>query len=539
MSGEFSSHASQQFTQLSWRILLLLNFYRLMISLVLGALFFSLSPAPVGQVNSALFIAGLSAYTAFTAVAFTGIKGHWPGIHVQAIAHVLVDLVIISFLTFASGGMASGLPSLMVLPLTAVSLILSRRFALLLAASATIGMLLQQVTSEFKTGSSADTTAAGLFGALCFLLALSASFAARRMRESEELLKQREVDIADLAELNDFIVQHLRESILVVDAEDRVRLINESAAQHLKGGPVESNTLLGEVSPRLLYLLDIWRRDTPEWHSTTLTLVSADGGTLIQPHFVALDSKDPGPTLVFLEDTSLIAERVQQSKLAALGRLSASIAHEIRNPVGAMSHAAQLLQESPAIDEQDRRLTNIISSNAERVSTIINNILQLSRRGSGQVERLALNKWLADFASQFTQSFELKNDQFTLEAPGYEVEVRVDPSHLQQILWNLCENVLKYGQSRNTELILVRYGRTNNSNRPYLEVADRGPGISSEAAERIFEPFFTSGEGGTGLGLFIARELAHCNRAVLIYEPRHGGGSIFRIVFSDPLRWEI
>ncbi|HEX2584746.1 MAG TPA: ATP-binding protein [Steroidobacteraceae bacterium] len=524
---------------MSWRILLLLNFYRLLMSLVLGTLFLTLSPAPVGQVNSALFIAGLSAYTAFTIVAFSGIKGHWPGLHIQAIAHVLVDLIVISILTFTSGGMASGLPSLMVLPLTAVSLILSRRFAMLLAACATIGMLVQQLTSEFKAGSSADSTAAGLFGALCFFLAVSASYAARRMRESEALLKQREVDIANLAELNDFIVQHLRESILVVDAEDRVRLINESAAQHLKGGPIEPNTLLGEVSPRLLYLLDIWRRDTPEWHSTTLTLVSADGGTLIQPHFISLDSKDPGPTLVFLEDTSLIAERVQQSKLAALGRLSASIAHEIRNPVGAMSHAAQLLQESPAMDDQDRRLTNIITSNAERVSTIINNILQLSRRGSGQVERLALNKWIGDFSSQFIQSFELSSDQFTLEHPGYDVEVRVDPSHLQQILWNLCENALKYGRGKNDELILVRYGRTNNSNRPYLEVADRGPGISSEAAERIFEPFFTSGDGGTGLGLFIARELAHCNRAVLIYEPRHGGGSIFRIVFSDPLRWEI
>ncbi len=540
MNRPLSANASQQFAQLGWRILLLLNFYRLLMSLVLGLLFFALAPAPVGQQNPAMFVAGLSTYAVFAIAVFSSLKSHWPGLHIQAIVHVLVDLIIISLLTFASGGMASGLPSLMVLPLTAVSLILSRRFALLLAASATLGMLLQQVTSSIKgTDSTADSTAAGLFGALCFLLALAASYAAKRMRESEALLKQREVDIANLAELNEFIVQHLRESILVVDAQDRVRLINESAAQHLKGGPIAAHTLLGEVSPRLLYLLDIWRRDTPEWHSHTLTLVSADGATLIQPHFVALDSKDPGPTLVFLEDTSLIAERVQQSKLAALGRLSASIAHEIRNPVGAMSHAAQLLQESPLINDQDRRLTDIISSNAERVSSIINNILQLSRRGMGQVERLTLNKWLADFASQFVQSFELHDEQFVVERPEYEVEVRVDPSHLQQMLWNLCENVLKYGRSRETELIRIRYGRTNNSNRPYLEVADRGVGISSEAAERIFEPFFSSGDGGTGLGLFIARELAHCNRAVLLYEPRHGGGSIFRIVFADPLRWEI
>lgn len=540
MKTGFSIDASHQFNQLGWRILLLLNFYRLLMAMVLGGLFFWFTPALVGQQHPALFAASLSSYALFAVMVFSSVKSHWPALHVQAVAHVITDIVIISLLIFSSGGMVSGLASLMVLPLAATSLVLSQRFALLLAASATLGMLLQQLAAVLKgSGDAGEITAAGLFGGLCFLLALGASFAAKRLKESEALLQQREVDIANLGELNEFIVQHLRESILVVDAQDRVRLINESAAQHLKGNPVAPNTLLGEVSPRLLYLLDIWRRDTPEWHSHTLTLVSADGGSLIQPHFVSLDSKDPGPTLVFLEDTSLIAERVQQSKLAALGRLSASIAHEIRNPVGAMSHAAQLLKESPALDTQDRRLTDIITNNAERVSTIINNILQLSRRDSGQVERVALNQWLEDFAQQFQQSMQMESGQFALERPGYDVEVRVDPTHLQQILSNLCENVLKYGRGSDTELMRIRYGRTHNSNRPYLEVADRGSGISSEATERIFEPFFTSGEGGTGLGLFIARELAHCNRAVLIYEARHGGGSVFRIVFADPLRWEI
>ena len=119
------------------------------------------------------------------------------------------------------------------------------------------------------------------------------------------------------------------------------------------------------------------------------------------------------------------------------------------------------------------------------------------------------------------------------------MDVRADASHLHQILWNLCENALKYGRGNATELIELRYGRINNTNRPFLEIADRGPGIPAEQAERIFEPFFTAGEGGTGLGLFIARELTHCNRAVIIYEPRSGGGSIFRIVFSDPQRWEL
>jgi two-component system sensor histidine kinase PilS (NtrC family) len=539
-----ASHTNAQLSvadiQSGWRILLLLNCFRGLIPLVLGTLFFSLTPAPVGLPHPPLFIASLFAYLLFSLACFVSLKRRWPGLITQSLAHVLIDIIAITILTYASGGMSSGLAALLVLPVAAASLIVTPRLGLLLASTATLALLFQQLLNAFKgSGDAGEITAAGLVGALIFALSLGASLAARRLKESQEVIKQREVDLANLAELNEFIVQHLRESILVVDAQDRVRLINESAALLLKDGPVTTNTLVGEISPRLLYLLDTWRRQQEAMQGSSLSLVSADGGTLIQPHFVALASQNPGPTLIFLEDTSIITERIQQSKLAALGRLSASIAHEIRNPVGAMSHAAQLLSESPGLGPQDQRLTRIMTDNAQRVSTIINNILQLSRREATHPERLSLNAWLEEFTVQFQQSFQLHAEQLSLIRPGYAVDVRADASHLHQILWNLCENALKYGRGNATELIELRYGRISNTNRPFLEVADRGPGIPAEEAERIFEPFFTAGEGGTGLGLFIARELTHCNRAVIIYEPRSGGGSIFRIVFSDPQRWEL
>ena len=135
--------------------------------------------------------------------------------------------------------------------------------------------------------------------------------------------------------------------------------------------------------------------------------MAADGARLIQPHFAPLDGSAPGPTLIFLEDTSLMAERVQQSKLAALGRLSASIAHEIRNPVGAMSHAGQLLAESPNLSPDDHRLTDIIRNNSERVSTIINNVLQLSRREATKPTRLSLGDWLDEFLPEFSQTMQI------------------------------------------------------------------------------------------------------------------------------------
>jgi two-component system, NtrC family, sensor histidine kinase PilS len=283
--------------------------------------------------------------------------------------------------------------------------------------------------------------------------------------------------------------------------------------------------------------LSTWR----QWgqsEGTPSSFVAADGGRLIQPHFAPLGASAPGPTLIFLEDTSLLAERVQQSKLAALGRLSASIAHEIRNPVGAMSHAGQLLAESPNMGSEDRRLTDIIRKNSERVSTIINNVLQLSRRESTKPARLMLGDWLEDFLAEFSQTMQVPIAELGVHEQSDELEVRFDPGHLHQVVWNLSDNAIKYGEPRDGIKVEIKLGRLNPSTRPYLEVADRGTGIEPESSDRIFEPFFTGRKGGTGLGLFIARELCQLNRAILLYEPRAGGGSLFRVVFSDPQRWE-
>jgi two-component system, NtrC family, sensor histidine kinase PilS len=335
----------------------------------------------------------------------------------------------------------------------------------------------------------------------------------------------------------------LRESLLVVDAHDRIRLINESAAEILGDDNAYPDALVGEASPRLLYLLESWRQRTGTGAGAAAppdpTFASADGARLIRAHFAPLGALSPGPVLIFLEDTSLIEEKVQQSKLAALGRLSASIAHEIRNPVGAMSHAGQLLAESPSLTNDDQRLTQIIRSNAERVSGIIDNVQRLSRREQARLERLPLAAWIQEFHEEFCQSMQWPPARLIVNGASHAVEVRVDPDQLRQILWNLCENALKHavpddpGQS-----VEIRYGRMSGSARPFLEVADHGGGVPPEHAERIFEPFYSGGRG-TGLGLFLARELAQTNGATLLYEPRAGGGCVFRLVFADPRRWEI
>ena len=458
--------------------------------------------------------------------------------YIQTIVQATLDIVVLMLLLHACGGVAGGLGLLLLVPVGSLAFLLPPRSALFLAAVTIIALLAhtiwQQVTGRVDINIYAT---AGLLGIVLFTIAAAASFVASSMRQSEDLVRQKDLDLANLAELSQYIVQHLRESLLVVDAADSIRLINESAAEILGDQQAVPGALVGEVSPRLLYSLTTWRQ-SERGQDAPSSFVAADGARLIQPHFAPLGGASPGPTLIFLEDTSLMAERVQQSKLAALGRLSASIAHEIRNPVGAMSHAGQLLAESPVIGDGERRLTDIIRNNSERVSTIINNVLQLSRREATKPTRLTLAHWLDDFLNEFCETMQVPQERIAVQEETDDLEVHIDPSHLHQVVWNLCENAIKYGEARDGISVEIKLSRLSPSNRPYLEVSDRGPGIEAKAVDRIFEPFFTGRKGGTGLGLFIARELCQLNRALLLYEPRSGGGSTFRIVFSDPQRWE-
>jgi two-component system sensor histidine kinase PilS (NtrC family) len=542
-SGIVPASGSLPGSELPWRVISLLNIFRLLLPMLLLLVFFFDAPThSVGGHHPGMFLAVAVGYFVFGLICIQTIARRYPSIEWQAMLQLGVDAVATGMLIHASGGVSSGLATLLVLPTGVTATIVGRRYALLGTALVTL-VLLVETTVSFLQGVAinADYLITGLTGASLFAITLLAVPFANRLRESEALAQQREIDLANLNELNEFIVQHLRESILVIDEHDRVRLINETAARLLKGAPVIGGTPLALVSTHLAFLLANWRRQTSTRRDPVGELVAADGGTTIRPHFVALSETGSGPVLVFLEDTSVVAERAQQTKLAALGRLSASIAHEIRNPVGAMSHAGQLLRESPSLTAEDRHLTEIIEKNGSRVSKIIDNVLQLSRRDSTRQERLELSGWVQTFVEEYRRTLLLDPASFRLdfEREDPQVDVEFDPSHLHQVVWNLCDNAFRHAvPSSSTERVDLRIGRIVSSGRPYLEVADRGSGIDPAQAERIFEPFFTTGAAGTGLGLFISRELCQTNGALLLYEPRSGGGSIFRIIFADPRRWE-
>ena len=530
-------------SDLAWRVIGLLNLYRVLVPLVLLAMLELAGPGwGLVTARPQLFLAACVAYVTAAVLLIIARRLQWSSLRIVALVNATVDALALGFILYASGGVASGLAILLVLPVLTLTVLAGQRDALLIAAVAALAVLVQQVFVGVTDGApTADYVTAGVFGAVLFVVALAMWPVANRLRESEALVRRQELDLANMAQLSQYIVQHLRESILVVDAQDRIRLINESAAEILGDENAYPDALIGEACPRLLFLLESWRNSSEGNRgisSSAQTFVAADGARLMRAYFAPLGTANPGPVLIFLEDTSLIEEKVQQSKLAALGRLSASIAHEIRNPVGAMSHAGQLLAESPSLAGEDRRLTEIIRSNAERVSGIIDNVQRLARREQARLEHLPLAPWMHEFHEEFCQTMQWPAGRLSVRAASPDVDVRVDPDQLRQILWNLCENALKHAVGDDPgQNVEIRYGRMSGSARPFLEVADRGAGVAPEHAERIFEPFYSGGRG-TGLGLFLARELAQSNGAALLYESRAGGGSVFRLVFADPRRWE-
>lgn len=525
--------------EVSRRVLRFVGIFRAVISatMLVIALGYPVSPV-LGAAEPELFLTAAATYCAFALVI---LLWQWqrPLIFPRvALFELGADVLAVTVLMHASGGIQSGIGGLLVVFVGAASLTLRGRQAFFGAAVATLAVLAEQAINVLgKTAPSGDFVAAGVLGAIIFMIASAAYPLARRLEESEALARQRGIDLANLAQLNEYVIQNLRESIVVVDEANRIRLINQSAAEHAGIRTRQPGQDLARLAPHLSRMLADWRRQGNPLLQPPAFL-SADGSTRINAYLAPLGGREDGPVLMFLEDAGLLAQKVQQSKLAALGRLSASIAHEIRNPVGALSHASQLLEESTSLGPNDRRLIDIIQTNSRRVSEIVENVLQLSRRENSRPELIYLASWTREFATEFSSTCELHEGQVTV-APADDVEVRMDPSHLRQIVWNLCENAVKYASGNGGIAVEIGFGRLPGNRRPYLEVADSGPGIPEELREQIFEPFATGRTGGSGLGLFISRELCECNRAALIHESRPGRtGSVFRIVFADPARWE-
>ena len=492
----------------------------------------AVGPIPLGSEHPEMFRLTATLYFAFSLVAVYFAERRWPALDAQVATQVFADLAALSLLMSASGA-ASGFGMLMLVAVAGGSVMTEGRIAILFAATASLA-LLAQLAQGWIAGSHPiiSHTQAGMMGLAFFATAALMYRLAQRIRTSEALAARHALDLANLVQLNEYIIQRMQSGILVVDSANEVRLHNESALALLGMGSHKSPQSLSAGAAELAARLSEWRQDKS---LASVVFRPASGEIEVMASFARLghEGSDDG-VLVFLEDASAMRQRAQRLKLASLGRLTASIAHEIRNPLGAISHASQLLAESSTLPAADRRLIQIVQDNCGRMNSIIENVLQLSRRKASISERVTLRPWLERFVHDFSQR--IKEDKLAIKTKvdPADLQVRIDPVQLQQVLWNLCENAVRHALG--APQLQLRAGRSTETRRPYLDVIDNGPGVDSESVEDIFEPFFTTQPEGTGLGLYIARELCESNQATLGLMPSDGSGCRFRITFSDPRR---
>jgi two-component system sensor histidine kinase PilS (NtrC family) len=408
-----------------------------------------------------------------------------------------LDLVAITLLMWASGGMRSGLGVMLLISLTAASIVAPRRLAFLYAALGSIALLLEQ--SYWVLQHDAPTAGflqPGLLAMAFFATAGVTSWLAARVAANERLARLRGRQLATQTRVNQLVIEDMQDGVLVLDRAGRVVQHNPQAQQLLGGGK-----LIGAALSSLV----------PAKASTDGTEdVQAGGRDLrLRP----LDSHVGEELSVMLvEDTTRAREQAQQLKLAALGRLTANIAHEIRNPLAAISHAAELLREEKRSEDRER-LTRIIHDNSRRLDRLVSDVLQINRRDRVSAAPLRLQPWLRGFIGEFVANEALPAERFELEARR-ESWIEFDREHLHQVMWNLLKNAARYArpEPKGVRVVLDGY-----ADRVELSVIDNGPGVPAAIQGQLFEPFFTTDSKGTGLGLYLARELCAANGATLDY----------------------
>jgi two-component system sensor histidine kinase PilS (NtrC family) len=513
-------------------------YYRLILAALLLLLFFGQWVTNIlGSSNVALFRHTLILYTMISAISL--IRIHWR--HYQPSDQHLfliffVDIVSISLLMHGSDGVSSGLGLLLVVTVSAASITLFGQLSTLIAALATLFILASTFYNmlQYSTRDLGSLLSAGLIGFLLFVTSQLFGYITRRMQIAAKEVELQTLRRMQTQQLNELIVQRMHTGIVVLAPNGSVRLMNESAAQLFNFQPSGDRKKKDEdISffqvPALYECLQQWHRAP---HSRIKPVKLKEAGPELQLSFSGLDKTPNSDVIVFVEDTRKIAQHAQQLKLASLGHLTANIAHEIRNPLGAISHAAQLLAESKTLDAHDHRLSEIIQNHSRRVNLIIDNVLQLSRRNKPIPTRIEMLPFLKKFINSYQQTHQ-GNLQITLECPDLPVYLNIDASQIEQALSNLCDNGLRYSLKATGKAHLLLRGFVDPLlGTPCLDVIDDGPGITKDNANNIFEPFFTTEAEGTGLGLYLARELCESNQARLDYIRTDDGKSCFQISFS-------
>jgi len=438
------------------------------------------------------------------------------------------DILCIALVMVAGGSTGGSLPILLFPQLAASGWLLRTQTAFFHAAIASFILLGLDVWRMLQGQvSGAQPFQTGLIGFGYFATIGIAVALGRYTKASEELATQRGIDVANLEQVNRLIIQDMQDGVLVVDLNGVVRGHNAQVTRLLGGfGRMRGGMRLAEFSSTLH---DYWRRWQEDYTETLPPFKVESTQRLLRVRLVRIGSGLNGGTLIYLEDLGRAQNEAQQMKLAALGRLTASIAHEVRNPLSAINQAAQLLEEDDIVPPAGARLLGMIRNNARRIDRIVGEVLQLNRRDRQQPEVVTLVEFMHALIDEIVQAEAMPTNAIAMMIPN-DVRVMFDRGHLNQIVWNLVRNAWQHCQKKEGSIrIAARPGYMGDA--IIWELADDGPGIPAELRPQIFEPFFTTRPGGTGLGLYIARELADANGAALELLPR-GPGAYFRMTMK-------
>jgi two-component system sensor histidine kinase PilS (NtrC family) len=346
------------------------------------------------------------------------------------------------------------------------------------------------------------------------------------VRDYRLIAERQQLTLTRLEQINELIIRRMRSGVLAVDRTGEIRMMNESA-WFLLGSPPALERALPEVSPELFEAMMQWKKkSTIDTEAVTLQASQAT----VAPKFVSLPGDREIRTLIFLEDNDVVAQRAVELSANSLAKLSGSIAHEIRNPLAAVSHAAQLLGESEDIPAGEERLVTIIENQSRRMNGIVENILQLSRREKSRPELFELVNWLEELIQEFRAAMPDISLDLNLETTDRKVMVMFDRSQLHQALWKLMENAAEHaghdGENQQVSLRLERKAKTGSC---VISVEDNGQGIPEDRIGNIFEPFYTTRKQGSGLGLYVARQLCEANQADLTVDSIVGRGTRFHV----------
>lgn len=497
----------------AWSLLKVFFIYRFIIaSLFVIILYSHFDFSLLKSKDTRLFYFTSQSYLIFVVFSGLCIFKRLFGYTAQAQIAIFSDIVFITLLMHASGGINSGIGILLVISIASGGVLIGGYCAIFFAALASISIIAQQVYSyQGGSGNATSFTYAGILGATFFTIAYLSYILAKRTEQSDIIASQQQQTISNLEELNQYIIQHLQSGIIISSTDEQIKMCNEASLKicNKSEGVDEVNTL-SDISAQLSHHFKNWVKDDNQ----NVALINTSKQSDIHSRFSLLNTRLETFHMIILEDLSLYNQRLQQNKLASLGCLTASIAHEIRNPLGAISHAGQLLSEAPNLSSQDQRLTEIIQSHCQRVNKIIEDILQLSRRQPSKRKKILINQWINSYLQNFIETYSCDLDCFEIKSKTDDLWVHIDEGHLKQILDNLCSNALKYGSSTKN-LIILDYCQAEKS--PSISIVDNGSEIDPEVSEHFFEPFFTTSPTGTGLGLYISKELAELNQAKLSY----------------------